>query len=220
MSHYTISLTFPSEGALQLPVLPEKLKVSSPGKNKTATVIGMGEVLLLRLKGLRTVSWDSFFPASNAPYVSGSIVTPVEAVRAIQTARDSREPIQFTLAGSDLDINMQMGVEDFSYEERFGAEGDLYYSIKLSEWKDYSPRRLILADSGSKASAAETPKERSVAAKSTPKTYTVVSGDSLWAIAKRLYGSGAKWQQIYAANKSTIGANPNKIYPGQVFMIP
>lgn len=53
-----------------------------------------------------------------------------------------------------------------------------------------------------------------------PKTYTVVRGDSLWAISKRLYGSGSKWTDIYSANKETIGANPNKIYPGQVFTIP
>ena len=58
---YAITLTFQSGGMLQLPILPEKLKVSSPGKNKTATVLGIGEVLLLRLKGLRSVSWDSFF---------------------------------------------------------------------------------------------------------------------------------------------------------------
>lgn len=34
------------------------------------------------------------------------------------------------------------------------------------------------------------------------------------------YGSGSKWTDIYSANKGTIGANPNKIYPGQVFTIP
>lgn len=138
----------------------------------------------------------------------------------IQSARDSREPVQFTLSGSDLDINTQMGVEDFSYDERFGAVGDIYYSIKLSEWKDYSPRRLILSDSGTKTAAAETPKERGGATPVVPKTYTVVRGDSLWAISKRLYGSGSKWTDIYSANKGTIGANPNKIYPGQVFTIP
>ena len=57
-------------------------------------------------------------------------------------------------------------------------------------------------------------------ASATPNVYTVVSGDSLWAIAKRAYGDGAKWNSIYEANKSTIGANPNKIYPGQVLSIP
>ena len=51
-------------------------------------------------------------------------------------------------------------------------------------------------------------------------TYTVVKGDCLWNIAKRFYGSGAKYTLIYNANKSVIGGNPNLIYPGQVFTIP
>lgn len=220
MSNYSIVLTFQSGETLQLPVLPEKLKVSSPGKNKTATVLGLGEVLLLRLKGLRSVSWDCFFPSHNDPYATGGITPPADAVRAIQSARDSREPIQFTLVGSDLDINIQMGVDDFSYDERFGEVGDIYYSIKLSEWKDYSPRRIVISDAGKVNSATEAPKERSGSTPEAPKAYTVSSGDSLWAIAKKIYGSGAKWQDIYAANKSAIGANPNKIYPGQVFTIP
>ena len=51
-------------------------------------------------------------------------------------------------------------------------------------------------------------------------TYTVKSGDSLWKIAKQLYGSGADWKKIYEANKDVIGSNPNLIYPGQTFTIP
>ncbi|GAB4434664.1 MAG: hypothetical protein OHK0015_24630 [Chloroflexi bacterium OHK40] len=49
--------------------------------------------------------------------------------------------------------------------------------------------------------------------------YTVVSGDSLWAIAQRAYGNGALWYLIYQANRSQI-VNPNLIYPGQTFNIP
>lgn len=51
-------------------------------------------------------------------------------------------------------------------------------------------------------------------------TYTVKSGDSLWAIAKRYYGSGAMYTKIYEANKGIIGKNPNLIYPGQKLTIP
>ena len=52
--------------------------------------------------------------------------------------------------------------------------------------------------------------------------HTVVSGDSLSAIAKQYYGSmeKAKWMAIYEANKDVIGDNPNLIKPGQVFKIP
>ena len=54
------------------------------------------------------------------------------------------------------------------------------------------------------------------------KRYTVVSGDSLWAIAAREYGSGGQWTVIYAANKAEIdaGGGPSDIYPGLELVIP
>lgn len=48
------------------------------------------------------------------------------------------------------------------------------------------------------------------------KTYTVVKGDSLWAIAKKQLDSGTKWRQIYDLN----GLKSDVIYPGQVLKIP
>ena len=51
-------------------------------------------------------------------------------------------------------------------------------------------------------------------------TYTVVSGDSLSKIAKNHYGDAAKWHQIYDANKTVIGANPDLIEVGQVLTLP
>jgi nucleoid-associated protein YgaU len=49
------------------------------------------------------------------------------------------------------------------------------------------------------------------------RTHTVVSGDTLWAIAERFYGDGSKYQLI--ADASGI-SNPDLIYPGQVLTIP
>lgn len=50
-----------------------------------------------------------------------------------------------------------------------------------------------------------------------PRTHTVVSGDTLWAIAEKFYGDGNKYQVI--ADASGI-ANPDLIHPGQVLTIP
>ena len=61
------------------------------------------------------------------------------------------------------------------------------------------------------------------ATKSTPesKTYTVVSGDTLWKIAETNYGKGkgGKYPVIFEANKPML-SHPDKIYPGQVLRIP
>lgn len=50
-------------------------------------------------------------------------------------------------------------------------------------------------------------------------TYTVESGDSLWAISERLYGDGNQWNRIYEANRDTI-KDPDLIQPGWVLNIP
>ena len=49
------------------------------------------------------------------------------------------------------------------------------------------------------------------------RTYTVESGDTLWAIAEQFYGDGNKYQVI--ADASGI-SNPDLIQPGQVLTIP
>ena len=49
------------------------------------------------------------------------------------------------------------------------------------------------------------------------RTYTVESGDTLWAISERFYGDGNKYQII--ADASGI-ENPDLIHPGQVLTIP
>jgi LysM repeat protein len=49
------------------------------------------------------------------------------------------------------------------------------------------------------------------------RTYTVVSGDTLWAIAERFYGDGSKYQVIADASGVT---DPDLIHPGQELTIP
>lgn len=206
---------------IEIPVLPEKLTVTSNGKNETTTVLELGEVLILQKKALRQLAWESFFPANDAPYVTGTITDPIDIVKAIQDARDAKKPIRFLITGTDLDINEKMGVDSFQYEERAGELGDIYYSIKLTEWKDYSPLRITIPTTTTTTAAKISEPTRSgspdIASKN---TYTVQSGDTLWAIAKRFYGNGSKYTTIYNANKDVIGSNPNLIYPGQVLTIP
>lgn len=203
---------------IQFPVLPEVFALSAAGKNETVEVLELGEVNLLQKKGLREISFDSFFPRQNAPYVTGYAADPSGLVKTIEAFRDSKEPGRFLLLGEDWNVNLPVGVESFDYEERGGEVGDIYYSIKLKEWKDYSPRRLQLTPyivveylrSGSSPDAAAG-------------SHTVVKGDCLWSIAQKFYGDGSRYPELYEKNKAVIDAgnkgtgNPRyTIYPGQV----
>lgn len=218
MSNYKMTLIVGGR-EINIPVLPAKLNVSSPGKNERVTVLELGEVLLLRKKGLRILSWESFFPVSKAPYTVGQIMDPVSIVQAIQKARDQKSPVRFLITGTDLDCNLRMGIDSFEYEERSGELGDLYYTIKLYEWKDISPKRIVLPEKKEEPAKTQEP-ERPGKPEQTSKTYTVKPGDCLWNIAKAIYGKGSDYTKIYNANKGVIGSNPNLIYAGQVFTIP
>ncbi len=49
--------------------------------------------------------------------------------------------------------------------------------------------------------------------------YVVVQGDTLWKIAKDHYGDGARYREIFEANKPML-KDPDKIYPGLRLRIP
>lgn len=55
--------------------------------------------------------------------------------------------------------------------------------------------------------------------KETVRTYKVKKGDTLWALAKKFYGAGAKYPTIYNANKDKI-KKPDLIQIGWVLTIP
>jgi len=52
-----------------------------------------------------------------------------------------------------------------------------------------------------------------------PVFHTVEKGDTLWAIAEKTLGSGARYNEIFEANRPML-SDPDKIYPGQVLRIP
>jgi len=64
------------------------------------------------------------------------------------------------------------------------------------------------------------PLPRNATAEPAPgQSYVVERGNSLWQIARRVYGAGTRYTVIYSANPNQI-RDPNLIYPGQVFKLP
>jgi LysM repeat protein len=49
--------------------------------------------------------------------------------------------------------------------------------------------------------------------------HLVVTGDNLWKIAQKFYGSGSQYNEIFLANQDIL-SNPNNIKPGQLLRIP
>lgn len=53
----------------------------------------------------------------------------------------------------------------------------------------------------------------------TPGSYTVVGGDTLTRISRKVYGTESRWMDIYQANRDTL-SSPNSLRVGQTLRIP
>lgn len=97
--------------------------------------------------------------------------------------------------------------------ETFGCED----TVGIFDKKEKPKADFSNVQSGSSSSAPEVAAPRS--AQPAERTYTVKSGDSLSAIAKREYGDAGAWRRIFEANRDQI-SNPDLIQPGQELKIP
>jgi len=52
-----------------------------------------------------------------------------------------------------------------------------------------------------------------------PVFHEVQKGDTLWAISEKALGNGAHYEKIFEANRPML-SHPDKIYPGQMLIIP
>lgn len=215
------------ERIVQLPVNPKNLKITGKANNSTVNIVNGGELNDIGFPKLKEFSIDSFFPYREAPYANtnGSFEGPDFYIKFFEEIKTNRDPLRIII--TDININMLVSIESFEYEYQWGTD-DVDYKISFKEYREHNVRVLTangtVVDSTqyvTSASATSTNSDRSIE-KSIPKTYTVVSGDSLWKIAQRVLGDGSRWQEIYTYNnnKSIIGGNPNLIYPGQVLSIP
>lgn len=116
----------------------------------------------------------------------------------------------------------------YSYTIHFAVIRDLVNDPASPDFKPEDPvQKLIVgttntpqsASTQSTAQVSNTIQSSKAVSQTPAQTYTVVSGDTLWAIAQSYYGDGSLWPRIYDANKNIV-ANPNLIFPGQVLIIP
>ena len=107
-----------------------------------------------------------------------------------------------------------------------GIDGKAYvYGSYVTVGSQTTTAGSTAGSSGSSSSGSKSTSSGS--GKSSGGTYTVKSGDSLYSIAKKKLGSGSRYPEIYALNKSAIdkrnaGKSVSKytIYAGQVFKLP
>ncbi|MCI2105098.1 MAG: LysM peptidoglycan-binding domain-containing protein [Intestinimonas sp.] len=207
----------------RLPTNPEELKISSTQANEKYEILGLGQVAVPTGMELREYTFEVEFPHSLRNYgeTPGQLEGPYFYLNRFRLWRKANVPVRF-IVESDFaeDINILVLIEELTVTEKAGEEGDKYVEFKLLEYKSFERKLVTVTTSGDGTAVAKT--ASATGTDRNPKagsTYTVQSGDTLWGIAKRVYGDGAKYTKIFTANKSKV-KNPNLIYVGQVLTIP
>lgn len=212
-------------GSVLLPVSPKKLSMKIKNQNKTITLINEGEVNFLKAAGLTEVEYEVLIPAVEYSFAKyeGGFKAPKYFLDHFEELKTSKKPFQFIVVrqmpnGKLLfNTDMTVSMESYTPNEETDEGFDLKVSIKLKQYKEFGTK-TIKVDNGA-VSVEKVRETNNSPAPKTDTTYTVKSGDSLWAIAKKYYGDGSKYTLIYEANKDKI-KNPNLIYPDQILTIP
>lgn len=206
-------LTAPDGGRIHLPVNPERVTAQTESKVQTVEVIALGDIDIPRGITPARIGWEGFFPGAarqNTVFVK-TWQDPKALVGTISGWRRSNTKVRLLV--TETPLNMDCYVAGFEHTWA-GGYGDCQYRLDLTE-----ARELVILAEGERMRQQPTAQRPARPALPPAKTYTVRSGDTLFAIAKRTLGSGSRWREIYTANASVIGRDPNILRVGQVLRI-
>lgn len=223
---------------LCLPVAPEKIDFKINNQNKTMNLINNGEINILKNAGLTDIDFEVLLPNVKYPFAiyDNGFQNSAFYLAKIETLKLSNRPFQFEIFrqfpnGKILfDNSMLVSLESYSIIDDVKDGFDIRVSISLKEYRHFFTQTPEITYNSETQTLIETSaREESTSPKPTKiaKSHTVVSGNSLWAIAKKYYGDGSRYPEIYSENKELIdkrnkgtGNDKYTIYPNQVFVIP
>lgn len=205
---------------LQFPMLPDRISVTAATRFLTYDIMNTGEHAIPLGEDLTGFKWQALLPGESrkdAPYVR-AWTAPNTIQGKWSHWRYGGKKLKLTVPGTPINHAVYLKSYDCDYS---GGCGDIEYSIEFIVAKEIiiGKEGDTAAGQGANGSGVKTLTATATSG-SGAKTYTVVSGDSLWKIAQKTLGDGSRWREIYELNKDTVGSNPNRIYPGQVYNLP
>ncbi|WP_310501339.1 LysM peptidoglycan-binding domain-containing protein [Paenibacillus qinlingensis] len=208
-----ITLEDPTGLRMHFPVNPSEVNIRRDKSFETITIIHGGELDVPQGVKVKEISFSSFFPAVyDASYCKYQpLPNPQTAMNQLNTWMEQREPLRLIMTETDVNVLVMLSAHNSSFKG--GEPGDVYFDVTFRTWRDYKVRTL--AERSGTSGGEARPDIKPVSA-----TYTVKSGDSLWAIAKMNLGSGSRWREIYDINRALIGDNPDAIQIDQELVMP
>lgn len=228
-----ITLTEVSAAATEFlfPSLPESIRVKNGAKYQSYDILGTGSIRIPRGMESGTIGWDGIFYGKasqknglqKAEESSGKLkwISPADCKNILTRWMEQGTILQ--LSAATTGINYDVTISEFEFKE-YGAYGNAQYSISFFIYRPV--RFYTTAESNTRDMISRVRPEPQK-----PTSYTVASGDNLWKIARKFYGSGSEWTKLYQANQEILEEEAkkrglsssdkgNRIFPGTVLSVP
>ena len=220
--------TFPSN--------PESIKITFKTRYKSYSILAkaVGDVKFPNGMSPTEISFDGYFFGESRKdsiyLVQNKWTSPNECEKKLSSYQEKGATLR--VVATNCHINYDMTISDFQCVDT-GGHGDKKFSIAFAQQKDLKIHSLSDKESKKNTSKKKSKSKTNSRNNSTKKTgsYIIKIDDTLWAIARKRYGSGIKWTEIYNANKATLDAAAKKhgkkssetghwIYAGTKIIIP
>jgi hypothetical protein len=122
------------EEMVKIPILPPDFEISIPRKNEEFETIQQGAINLIGLRGLKTISLQSFFPTNIYSFAKDK-KSGWEYVNFFNKWANKRVPIRIIVTnkyGHEI-MNMACTVENFTYGQ--DRAGDIPYTLDIKEFR-------------------------------------------------------------------------------------
>lgn len=204
---------------IALSMLPEQIEHKSSASFQRYNIINTGPVEVHNGNELQVFSWNGQLPKRSMirmVFVRAWHWQPPEQIERVIRGWEENGAI-LNLMVTETNINHDVKIREFDITLK--GENFWNYSIELAEHKDlkiYTVQEMAGRKTAGKArimSNVTYAREKQI-------SYTIKPGDTLWNLARRYLGDGAKYSKIYELNRDVIGTDPSILTAGAVITIP
>ncbi len=186
-------------GGTLLPVTPSAFTVKDKNQNRTLSLVSGKEISFPQTRGLCEISFSALLPMVQYPFsvYEGGFKDGMYFAKVLRSMKAEADPLWFRVLryGKKATTDIACVIEELSFKEDALNGGDITCDIVLKEYQSYATR-VINTQNGTMTALAT---ERTV-----PEKAVVSKGDTLWTIAKKYYGDGSRYTEIYLNNKDKI----------------
>lgn len=228
---------------LELPYAPSELKITIGSNNKTVELINGNEINILKNPKLTEIEFEIELPRGRQYAFANTLQSPIKYTDYFEMLMLSKKPAKVVITrqppnggvGNTLNgfasNTWTATLEGYTLKEDAENAYDITVSLKFKQYVSYGTVKVVVTNTSNTTTGSSTAVKTETKPLEQTKTHTVVSGDTLWGIARKYYGDGSKWTKIYNANKTVIedtakkygrssSSNGHWIYPGTKLTIP